>query len=550
MLYSCFNPKVVHNVYTGEDIVTRCGKCPACLNIKASQWVSRLDMESQYHRYVLFTTLTYDDLHVPQIVRLRKDQYPNAAYYNADNDELIDCRDINVTFTKKDWNYISDSKVLNVLDKQDVVLFFKRLRYYFNEKEKGSKLRYYITGEYGPRTYRPHLHLLLFYDSEKVHASITELLSKSWSYGDVYDPHLVTGSAADYCASYINSFASLPKIYLHRSISPFCLFSKQIGLPACETSRERLCEIFLRGIDKFTVRSLKSFQFEDVSYWRSLSDRLYPRLSRFVLISHSDRVKIYRCIQRIYESCSEEFFSKKNEERRFSVTPYVTDEIVRGYVFSDGNDFLCRYFRLISSKFKITSRFLKNEVSLSGFKDLPFAPADFKMEREFKMAKTQTQEFNYDSLYNFVVRVLRSLRDCVSFGLSIEEYVTKIEEYYDKKSHSNLSHYYEFQDDYFKSNPIWHLIYFDKKFYDIVVNTDYDCLTILTRKILQYLFNDVVPLLEGRLFVPALELTRDYQNMMMHYLVMSHNKTKTKECNDYALAHKDRFGNIINYQNI
>ena len=65
-------------------------------------------------------------LNVPQIIRLRKEQFPNAAYYNADNDELIDCRDINHTFQrKKDWKYISDSKVLlNVLDKQDVSFIF------------------------------------------------------------------------------------------------------------------------------------------------------------------------------------------------------------------------------------------------------------------------------------------------------------------------------------------------------------------------------------------------------------------------------------------
>ena len=93
--------------------------------------------------------------------------------------------------------------------------------------------------------------------------------------------------------------------------------------------------------------------------------------------------------------------------------------LIRGYVFSDGNDFLCRYFRLISSKFVISSRFLKNEVNLKGFKDLPFAPANFQIEENLKWQKRKTQEFNYDSLYNFVVRVLRSsLRDCVSFGLS------------------------------------------------------------------------------------------------------------------------------------
>ena len=36
----------------------------------------RLDLEAQCHKYVLFTTLTYDDYEVPQIVRCRFEDYP------------------------------------------------------------------------------------------------------------------------------------------------------------------------------------------------------------------------------------------------------------------------------------------------------------------------------------------------------------------------------------------------------------------------------------------------------------------------------------------
>ena len=115
-------------------------------------------------------------------------------------------------------------------------------------------------------------------------------------------------------------------IYTHRLVLSVSSQNKLVSLLA-KKIEEDYAKYSLEEIDKFTVRSLKSFKFEDVSYWRSLQDRLYPRLSRFVLLSHSDRVKIYRCVQRIYESCSQEFFSKSQEEKRFSITPFVTDEI-------------------------------------------------------------------------------------------------------------------------------------------------------------------------------------------------------------------------------
>lgn len=550
MLYSCFNPKVVRNVYTGEDFVCRCGKCPACLNIRSSQWVQRLDIESQLHKYTLFCTLTYDDLHVPQIVRLRKDNYPNAAYYNSDNHELIDCRDINKTFTKKDWQFISDSKVINVLDKKDIQLFIKLLRYYVTKEEKSAKIRYYYCAEYGPRTYRPHGHLLLFFDSERIKEKIGELLSKSWSFGYIYDPHIVSGSAAEYCASYINQFSYLPSLFYHKSLRPFTLFSKQIGLPIKQKYTEGIREIFFRRDDKFTVRSLGNFEFVDVPFWRSLQNRLYPRLAGFDYISHSDRVKIYRTVQRIYEAVSQECSEGFQQQKRYSISREVSKEIQRTIIFSEGNDWICRYFRKISSKFVVKSRFLKNEVSFNGFKDLPFLPFDFKIDRQFKMAKFQDQEFNFDALCGHVARIIRSLRDCYSFGCTIEEYVTNIEKYYDTKSDIILNGYYEYQKDYFKSHPVWHLIYFDYKFLHTITSVQYDCLTIFTRKMLLYLFNGCVPLKDGMVVIPPLESNQEFQNMRIHYLCMSHNKTKTKECNDYALARKDKFGNIINFQNL
>ena len=63
----CENPKYIYNPYLGEDVRIGCGKCPSCLNQKASSWVSRLIQEGRAHKYSFMVNLTYDDLHLPKL---------------------------------------------------------------------------------------------------------------------------------------------------------------------------------------------------------------------------------------------------------------------------------------------------------------------------------------------------------------------------------------------------------------------------------------------------------------------------------------------------
>jgi hypothetical protein len=62
---------------------------------------------------------------------------------------------------------------------RDLDLFLKRLRSYYLDE----KLRYYAISEYGPTSFRPHWHLLLFSNSERFSETICENVSKAWSYG-------------------------------------------------------------------------------------------------------------------------------------------------------------------------------------------------------------------------------------------------------------------------------------------------------------------------------------------------------------------------------
>lgn len=92
-----------------------CGKCQECLINHANNWATRIMCEAKSHEKNCFVTLTYDNEHLP----------------------------IN-------QNHMT-------LRKKDIQDFIKRLRYHIDEN-----IAYFLCGEYGPRTFRPHYHMILF----------------------------------------------------------------------------------------------------------------------------------------------------------------------------------------------------------------------------------------------------------------------------------------------------------------------------------------------------------------------------------------------------
>lgn len=94
-----------------------CGQCTNCRISKSSDWAVRLSQESRFHRESCFITLTQDDQHIRPYGSL--------------------CR-------------------------RDAQLFMKRVRNYLRSNFPGVKVRYFLVGEYGEQTNRPHYHLILF----------------------------------------------------------------------------------------------------------------------------------------------------------------------------------------------------------------------------------------------------------------------------------------------------------------------------------------------------------------------------------------------------
>lgn len=135
----CLYPyKVEKELYHNQAdryVPVPCGKCPACLKRRVASWSFRLEMESLLWTKQFFLTLTYDNEHIP----------------------------------------ISENGFLTLRPK-DLTDWFKRLR------KRSGKLRYYLCGEYGTNTKRPHYHVILFSTSSLFESDI----ESTWFHGSVY----------------------------------------------------------------------------------------------------------------------------------------------------------------------------------------------------------------------------------------------------------------------------------------------------------------------------------------------------------------------------
>ena len=246
----CQHPRTVVNKYTHEPVVVPCGHCPSCILRRSAIQTNLLTTYSAQFRYVYFVTLTYapcflptlevsviesctDDIAdvpcVPNIDDLDAGD-PNTylfGFHSVPRSASVKLKNSTVERTFKDpeirFSYpMKPRDLLSILGKinhnipnripyvcnRDLDLFLKRLRSYYPDE----KLRYYAVSEYGPTSFRPHWHLLLFSNSERFSQTVCENVSKAWSYGRC-DASLSRGFAASYVASYVNSFVALPDFY-------------------------------------------------------------------------------------------------------------------------------------------------------------------------------------------------------------------------------------------------------------------------------------------------------------------------------------------------
>lgn len=150
-----------------ERISVPCGKCIACQSNRRSDWSIRLLEERKNWDNAIFLTLTYNDDNV------------------------------------KDLN------------KRDIQLFFKVLRKY-------KDIKYYLVGEYGTRTKRPHYHAIIF----GLNRDDSSRIEKVWGKGNI-----MVGTVN------MASIMYVAKYHVNRKVetNEFALMSKNMGIKYVES---------------------------------------------------------------------------------------------------------------------------------------------------------------------------------------------------------------------------------------------------------------------------------------------------------------------------
>ena len=194
---SCFRPLQLYTS-THEPHLVPCGKCPACLNKKRTALGLKLHLEELHAKYCYFITLTYDNDHLP-LFSLAQSDYENMLTCMPSSDRIIwdleDDNDLQLSLYKKSASLYSSISVYSkqiklheskinkrlpyghgkfaLLYYRDAQLWIKRLRQQIFRKY-GETVRYYIIGEYGTQSLRPHWHCLLFFNSSKLAADLED----------------------------------------------------------------------------------------------------------------------------------------------------------------------------------------------------------------------------------------------------------------------------------------------------------------------------------------------------------------------------------------
>lgn len=199
------NPDDCPSVY--DKVIIPCGKCIGCRLDYSRSWADRMMLELETAKKAIFVTLTYDNEHCP-------------------------------------WSQFDSSglPLFGSLNKRDVQLFMKRLRKRFCN----VKIRFYLAGEYGENTLRPHYHAILFGiglcdipDLEQHGVNelgdkyfISPMLAETWSCGFVLVSDVSWRTCA-YVARYVTKKLNGPYSidYAVRNVIPeFALMSRKPGL--------------------------------------------------------------------------------------------------------------------------------------------------------------------------------------------------------------------------------------------------------------------------------------------------------------------------------
>ena len=209
----------------GEYITFPCGICPACKARNRNEWHFRIMQELKYATSAYFMTLTYRNENLPvsidgHIMRV-SDWSHNIVFQDILKENPIILKKDIQDFLKRVRYYIGNADWMDVtfeLNKSGTKVRLKRK--VSKIAPKGANLRYFIIGEYGGKTGRPHYHVLIF--NLPYINNLEKFIEFCWGHGDNIHIGDVSNKSVLYTVSYMIS-------ELLQKDSVFRVMSKGIG---------------------------------------------------------------------------------------------------------------------------------------------------------------------------------------------------------------------------------------------------------------------------------------------------------------------------------
>lgn len=407
---SCEHPRLVKNSYTDEYVQVACRKCDACRNMDSLEMSTRLETEISKNKYSLFFTLTYDETNVPTAVL---DSYDSDNLYfsigNQPQCEEVVPRD---GFNEETIDWLINRGRFGFVSRVDIQLFLKRLRrsinyHLFNNYGKVSeeeRVRFYVVSEYGPKTFRPHYHGIIFTDSARVFEKLGLFINSSWKKG--YTSCSVCNVArAHYVTKYVSCHSGMPSIYQRGIFRPFRSYSRRppIGFGKV-LSAPRFKALDASDL-RFVVR--RNGQNVSVPNWRGFDDKYFPKCRSFGKISHNERVRLYDLVNRKVWS-SEQGKLVPYDPRKHHLFPLGSDgqpnADINAYRVSLRVNRLCEYYNVSLDEYVC---FIESYYRLKDYENLKVF---YKFQEELAQGSDYSSTYLL-GLYSVFVGYLQRLID-------------------------------------------------------------------------------------------------------------------------------------------
>lgn len=324
---SCLHPYRRFNSASKQYSYCACGSCLPCQQKKQKKWEYRLFDHMRSGLFsCLFITLTYDNAHLPLICvddnfsdfKLVTTRFRSGTVEDSDKTERV------VSYISKEdfYNFLEDeipdfgpkhiihyvdrrykngyyvknqSNCFAVCYKKDVQDFVARLRSHLSTVDDlaGEDLRftYFIASEYGPETFRPHYHGILFFNSQKVAEYANRIgVFKAWgkqsmpynTSGDKISSFVNNAQAnAAYVSKYVTGYTHLPAVLHFKEFRPFHLQSISVPIGSYAIDLDTFKVMLSRGNMYYVSTFKDKITQEFVTVKRPFADsclrRLFPK---------------------------------------------------------------------------------------------------------------------------------------------------------------------------------------------------------------------------------------------------------------------------------